>query len=227
MLSLAPPERLAALPQFPGHEETAAQKTTRYTSIAHDIAVVAFDPREAPVDGGKNGRVNTIALLLSVSFFESGWAHDADIGPCYLGKDGKGPRCDGGKAATIFQIEVGAGTTQEGWDKAALFGDREKATRAALHRINRSIKACARFGAEARLRQYASGSCEKGIPESTARVQFARKILTRFPAPKFGEPAGPVPVAPPALPSPYAPSIEAPVVTIVPPVTYARAEVRR
>ena len=139
MVYLAPPERLAILPAFPGWAETVDQRTARYESIANDIAAVVLDPEEKPLYGGPQGRGQTAALIVAVAFMESGFAPDVDKGPCYRGKDGKGLRCDSGRSASIMQIMVGDGRTKDGWKKADLFQDRTKAVRAALHLMHMSF----------------------------------------------------------------------------------------
>jgi hypothetical protein len=185
LLFLAPPERMAAQPAFPGWEEDTATKRARYAQIAEDIAVVVTDSTEAPAVGGKNGRARTAALIVAIAWKESAFARDVDLGPaCYRGRDGRSPRCDGGAAASIFQIRIGAGTTVEGWKQADLFADRKKAVRAALHLVRRSVNACSKYGALAALRSYASGSCERGHAASAARVQLAQRLLATLPPPK-------------------------------------------
>lgn len=173
----ASPEKLSALPQFPGWEESAEDKKTRYESIASDLYSVTYDPKEKPLFGGKLGRARTTALLLSIAFFESGYAKDVDQGPCYRGKDGKGTRCDGGKAACLMQIEVGEGKTTEGWTKADLFSDRKKCFRAALHLVRRSFLACHNLGADHLLDSYAGGMCGLGVKAGSARLQVGRKYF--------------------------------------------------
>jgi hypothetical protein len=175
LVYLAPPDKLAALPQLPGWHETAAQKLERYGSIAADVGAVAEElepksPRRAAV------------LLVALAFMEGGLAADVDTGPCYRPLLSS-PRCDGGAAFSLWQIRLGAGSTSEGWTGADLQGDRRKAARVALRMAWRSIRACSRRGHDAGLRAYASGSCDRGQEASAARLDLARRLLQRFPAP--------------------------------------------
>lgn len=167
MLALAPPAKLAALPSFPGWHETAEQRTARYMSIAEDIAAVTTSPRE-------------MAVLVAISFHESGWAPDVDKGPCWRGPSNDGPRCDGGRSATIFQLQA-AGDE----DARFLFSHRREAAKRALSAMRRSAKRCVpQYGADAALRAYASGACQGGIVESKAMVNLARRLLRDHPPPK-------------------------------------------
>lgn len=179
MTFLAPPDRLAAAPQYPGWEETVEQKQERYLSIAEDIAEVAFDPAEQPVFNGPRGRVGTAALILALAFGESGFARDVDQGPCYRGADGRSSRCDGGQSACMMQIRIGAGRTREGWSQADLFADRTKCLRAGMHLARRSFRACRGEQLEYRLNAYASGVCGRGHLGSQARMRLWRRIYDR------------------------------------------------
>jgi hypothetical protein len=170
---LAPPERLASLPQFPGWEETAEQKQARDTSIAEDISVVSRD--RAPKHPEK-----AAALLISLAFMEGGFAKDVDVGPCYRPLP-TSTRCDGGAAVSLWQIRIGEGSTPEGWTKADLQGDRRKAARVALRMAWQSITKCSGRGPDAGLRAYATGTCERGQEASAARLGLARRLLERFP----------------------------------------------
>lgn len=172
---LAPPERLAALPQFPGWQETAAQKLARDTSIAEDIAAVSLD--RAPKHPHR-----AAALLVALAFMEGGFAADVDIGPCYRPLPSS-PRCDGGAAVSLWQIRIGDGSTTDGWTRTDLQTDRRKAARVALRMAWHSITRCAQRGHDAGLRAYATGSCDHGQEASAARLGLARRLLERFAAP--------------------------------------------
>ncbi len=164
------------LPAYPGWAETDVQRLARYQSIADDIATVVLDPEEQPIVGGPHARAKTAAQLVAIASMESGFAPDADVGPCFRGLDGRGPRCDGGRAASVFQLHAGRhGTVAE------LFADRPRAVRAALHLVQRSVRACLTDGPEAALRIYAAGSCDRGREASAARVKLARRLLYSFP----------------------------------------------
>jgi hypothetical protein len=165
LVFLAPPEHRAALPAYPGWQETAGQRAARYQSIAEDIAAVATDPREH-------------ALLVAVAYHESGFAPDVDLGPCYRGPRNDSPRCDGGLAASMWQIRASHEERQE------LFADRRRAAARALGAMRRSAKHCAlKHGREAGLRAYASGSCERGVEESRVMVRLTLRLLAVRPPP--------------------------------------------
>jgi hypothetical protein len=183
MVWKAPPEKYAALPQFPGWKETAGERLERYRSIAADLAAVVLDPDERMAYRGARSRERTAALLLALAFMESGFAKDVDKGPCYRGRDGTFARCDGGLSACMLQIRVGAGTTSEGWSREELFADRRKCFRAALHKARRAMSSCVRRGPDALLNAYASGSCDRGLHESRERLAMARRFFDRRPAP--------------------------------------------
>lgn len=165
LIFLAPPEHRAALPAYPGWQETAQQRTARYCSIAEDIAETTTNPREQ-------------ALLVAVAYHESGFAPDVDLGPCYRGPRNDSPRCDGGLAVSMWQIQA------VGEDARSLFADRRKAAQRALAAMRRSAARCVpKHGREAGLRAYASGSCERGAKESEVMVRLTLRLLAANPPP--------------------------------------------
>lgn len=167
LIYLAPPERVAAIRPLPGWAENAEQRALRYRSISEDIAAVTSDAREQ-------------ALLVAIAHHESAFAVDVDKGPCYRGPRGDWSRCDGGRAVSIWQIQA------VGTDARELFADRRKAAARALEAIRRSARACAaKHGQEAALRVYASGSCLRGIEESSAMVRSALRLLRDRPPPSL------------------------------------------
>lgn len=170
---LAPPAKLAALPQLPGWEETEGQKLTRYASIAEDVDAVVLE--RAPRRPEK-----AAALLVALAYMEGGFARDVDLGPCYRPLPSS-PRCDGGRAVSLWQVRVGGGETEEGWTMADLQADRRRAAAVALRLAKRSIRQCVAYGPDAGLRAYASGSCERGQVESAARLGLARRLYLMFP----------------------------------------------
>lgn len=173
MLILAPPGKLAALPQYAGFEETAEERTSRYESFAADVAEVVKEG--APLPG--RSKTATGALLLALAFEESGFAKDADVGPaCYRGKDGKNARCDSGRSACALQVNLGKGKTPEGWTQADLFADRKKCLRVGLRLARRSFSACASMGATHLLDAYASGLCGLGVEKGSKRLATATRI---------------------------------------------------
>jgi hypothetical protein len=184
MVHVAPPDRLAAAPQLPGHFETAEQKLERYESIATDLYQIVYDPKFRPVFGGKKGRAETAALALGVAFHEGGFAHDVDVGPCYRGK-GFERRCDGGLAVCLMQIEIGAGATREGWTQADLLADRKKCFRSGISAIRRSMAACSKSKPDHRLSAYAQGGCDStiGMRKSAELFGQARQFVGKGPLP--------------------------------------------
>lgn len=183
MMQAAPPGRLAAAYQLPGHEETEAEKVARYESFASDLYEVVYDPSVKSLFAGKRGRALTAATILGVAYHESGFAHDVDVGPCYRGKNGHDTRCDGGMSACVMQIKIGQGTTLrsahgiEGLTQAELFQDRKLCFRVGLHMLRRSITSCTKRGPNERLNAYASGRCDDGADRSKEILNIVRKFL--------------------------------------------------
>ena len=149
----------------------------RYVAIARAIAEVVHDPDERPVYRGGLGRERSAALLLAVSYFESSWRRDVDLG---IGKLAFG---DTGRSCGLFQAHVGRGSTPEGYSCSDLVADRKKAARSALAAMRRSANACRTLGPYDILRVYASGSCEKGGKESRVRVSKAMDWFSLRPVP--------------------------------------------
>lgn len=183
MVAFAPPEQKARASQLPGHEETVAEKTARYESIADDLFAVVYDPNETPLFKGPKGRARTAALVLAVAYHESGFAHDVDVGPCYRGKDGAGARCDHGRSACVMQLHVGNGTTLQGYTQEELFADRKKCFRAGLGLLRRSFSECRNLPASHRLDAYASGVCDRGQDGSERLMALMEKFVAKKPLP--------------------------------------------
>ena len=155
LLMLAPPE------QYVVHHarfglETVGEREARYLSIAIDIAE---ELEEVP----EHRRRWLGALLVSVAYLESGFAPDVDLGPCAPVRG----RCDGGRAVSLWQLH--------GHPEQA--GDRPAAVATAIDQILQSASACRRYGPDAILRVYASGSCERGAAASARRVTLARRLV--------------------------------------------------
>lgn len=191
MTQAAPPAKLAAQYQLPGHEETAEQKTLRYEEFATDLYKVAYDPSVQPLYNGPKGRALTAAVLLAIAFHESGFAHDVDKGPCYRGKNGKDGRCDSGRSACSMQVQVGAGTTTlgahgiDGLTQADLFADRKLCFKAAMHIVRRSFR-CKHQPDGGRFNLYASGNCNEGLKPSREITGTVHRFLadqSRIPGP--------------------------------------------
>ncbi len=146
---------------LPGWAETPEARAARYVSIASDIATAATD---ACGDRADSCRRWAVATLVGIAWHESGFAADVDAGQCYRGRDGKGPRCDGGRAWSLWQL-------QGGGDEARLWAtDRVAAAREALRRAARSANACrGKLPAEEALTAYAGGACSGDAARRRAR----------------------------------------------------------
>lgn len=159
LLSLAPHAR-----QHPpaGWEETREAYEARLRSIAEDIASAADGDRERA------------AKLLGVAWHESGFAADVDAGLCAHEERG---RCDGGRAASLWQLQEADAV------RMMLYRlDRRAAAREALRRIERSERACSANAPAERLAAYAGGVCSLLSARSSARalwtsVERARRAM--------------------------------------------------
>lgn len=179
MQSLAPAERVTRLPQYPGWEETAEQRTARYEEIAKDLHTVL--QREPALFVGDEDKLRTGAQVLAVAFMESGFQKDVDRGPCYRGSPSTKGRCDGGRSACMLQIMVASGTTHEGYTKQDLFSDRTKCFESGLRRMRKSMMSCTVLGGpDAGLNQFASGSCLRGLKASRARLRLGQVAFDRL-----------------------------------------------
>lgn len=85
----------------PPAQETFEDGMIRYGAIADAARDVSYDPSEKPIFGGRYGRARTMALLLAVSLFESGYRKDVDLNV------GKLARGDGGRSWCLMQIQLG------------------------------------------------------------------------------------------------------------------------
>ncbi len=172
----------AASPQ-PGWAETPEAQASRLASIAYDISLASFgDDGHKPEQAIPGGPAMMAAVLVALAWKESGWSADADRGPCYRGRSGLSARCDSGMAATLWQLKIGAGKTREGWTQADLFGDRRKAVSVAARMVQQSWGCVRKYGEDAALNAYASGSCSNGAASGLARLKLARKLLAEHPA---------------------------------------------
>lgn len=165
MLAWAPPGRSG----IKDASETAEAGTARYGEIARDAARVAFDPGERPLVAGPRARSQSLAVLLSVAYHESGFRRDVDLG---LGPLARGSGTD----SCLMQIRVGKGTTPEGWSHADLVADRVKCFRAGFRLLRRSIGACRRLPPLDWLSAYARGQCAVDEPTSHALIGPAFQV---------------------------------------------------
>jgi len=151
MLAKAPPGRSHIVEA----RETVEAGAARYGEIAEAIADVS------------GGNARTAALLLAVSFHESGWRRDVDLG---RGKLARGS----GRDSCLMQVRV---TTDE---HRALTADRRRCFRLGLERLQRSLNACRHLPRLDRLAAYASGACDRGRLESRARMKTADDFEARI-----------------------------------------------
>lgn len=192
LLYAAPPDRLDAAP---GWDETPAARAARYDAIAADVAAVVYAPDAVLLYAGPRARAHTAALLVAVAVLESGLAADVDRGPCYRGRDGRGPRCDRGRAYSLWQVH-----------DPAVQGDRRAAARAALRLMRGSFGVAAGMGrdrgwdaatvAAHRLDVYA-GTGPAAHRLGAARLALADRLAARPGAPRDAEVLAP-PAGPPA-----------------------------
>jgi hypothetical protein len=175
MLHLSPEERWKSLP---GHEETKAERRARYEAIAADIASTVEKG-----DAIHKKREADAALLVAVTYLESGFQKDVDVGPCYR-PNANDKRCDEGRAACIAQIRIRDGYTSEhthgiaGLTLADLFKERKKCLAIAKFMLRRSFRACTKDGPDARMDVYASGRCGYGREEGKKRLKLAEKLMS-------------------------------------------------
>lgn len=176
-------------------KETQEDGKARYEKIADAMISVIYDPAEKPLFGGKYGRAKTLALVASMSWFESGYRKDVDLGVGPLG------RGDGGQSWCMMQILVGreqldgksknrVSLTKDYYklhtspkDRTVGFGgenlvkDRVACFRVGLHLARRSFHGCRAYHVQDRLGIYGSGGCIKNWEPSRVRVKKAQKWL--------------------------------------------------
>jgi hypothetical protein len=128
----------------------------RYREVAADVDAVVRDA--APLFGGSHGRERTAALLLAVAYMESGLRDD--------NVRGKAGECG------LWQTMPVAGRCPE---------TRRDAAALALDMMRRSFTACRASPIDDRLAVYASGRCDRGLTESRARMQLARRWYAAHP----------------------------------------------
>ena len=151
--------------------ETAEAGAARYTEIARAAASVAFDPEARPLLSGPHARSQTLAILLSVAFHESGFRRDVDLGV--------GPLARGsGTDSCLMQIRVGRGNTVEGYSHADLVASRDKCFRVGMRLLRHSIGACRSLAVLDWLSAYARGQCVADEPTSHALIGPALHVKT-------------------------------------------------
>lgn len=191
MLSWMPPGRS----YIPAAKETKEEGSDRYAEIADSMISVVYDPAEKPLFGGKYGRAKTLALIASMSWFESGYRKDVDFG---LGSLGRG---DNGKSWCMMQVLLGKdglgrspkrvhltqdsfkliGKNDALWDQSLggehLVQSRTGCFRTGLHMARNSFRACRGLPVEDRLGVYGAGKCIAGWSKSRVRVKKAQRWL--------------------------------------------------
>lgn len=171
----------------PENQETIEEAARRYTEIAQAIATVAYDPERPPlVRDEEFARAKTALLLASIASYESGFLRSVDFG---LGKRGRG---DYGRSHCMMQINLGRNRTDTSllarmigkeWSGDDLVGDRVKCFTAGHMLVAKSFNACRHLPFNHRLAVYASGSCDKGHPESKHRITRAINWYAKHNAP--------------------------------------------
>jgi len=157
--------------------ESAAQGKARYAAIARAIAQVSLDPKEQPLYQGEQARAQTAALLLAISFHESTWRRDVDLG---TGPAARG----GGRYWCMMQIAVDKGKTAEGWTGTQLVQNRQRCFRTGLHILQRGKRFCDKQRGGSFINHYASGYCDRGGQAVAQRLRTYRRWLRKHPVPK-------------------------------------------
>lgn len=167
-----PPERYALFPTYPEAQETAKERTDRYQEIAQDIAEVVSEGQNTPA----TSRRYTASLLFAIAIHESGLAKDVDVGPCAPERLKKGG-CDGGRAASLWQIQ--------GYDVPT----RRDAARIALRLARRSLMVCRDLPPPERLAAYAAGNCasKMGRFRSSEIYSLQKRLLATPVPPRIAE----------------------------------------
>ena len=171
MVAASPPDVASARTTHADAQETAADRLDRYRGIAHAVAAVSEDPNTSLPFAGPSAVARSAALVLAVSFFESGWRRDVDLG---VGKLARGSGVD----SCLLQLRVGSGVTAEGWTHDDLTSDREKCVRAGLAKMRRSLATCRALPVAERLSAYAAGNCDSDRGRADSRKKFA--VLDRW-----------------------------------------------
>lgn len=181
MLWTLPPERIVPFISIEARKETVAERSARYESIASDVIAVVFDPAEAPLFAGDDGRAKTAATVLGLTRYESDWHLDVDNGVT---------RGDHKRSWCIGQVLLdadGVAKTPEGWTGPDLVADRKKCVRVVLRMARESFRACRALPVEERLALYARGSCDsvEGQKLSRTRMRLALALFAHRAPPKL------------------------------------------
>ena len=141
--------------------ETEVEMRARFAEIARDVAVTI--DRDDPIQG--LSKDETGALMLSLSFHESGWRVDVD----------RGETSGGHRDFCLMQIRDAARDVRE---------DRLACLREGLKLMKASWRLCKDSPERDRLAAYASGRCSAGLLESEAIVDPWRRWLAAHPPPR-------------------------------------------
>jgi hypothetical protein len=114
-------------------------------------------------------------LILAVSYMESGWRKDVDLGV------GRFARGDGGASWCMMQVHLGRRRTPEGWSGPELVASRDRCFRTGLRALRRSVNACRARPMGEWLNAYASGACTRGAVESRRRMGLAMRWFAARP----------------------------------------------
>lgn len=185
MVSMSPPGRSYIKDAIESKEDGLL----RYEEIADSAISVVYDENEKPIFRGEFGRARTLALLISVAWFESGFRKDVDLGV------GELARGDNGKSWCMMQVNLGKPNPLTGKtshrvvltddkveitnDKSIGFGgedlifDRKSCFKVGLHMIRKSFNSCAGIALLDKLSVYGSGKCVNNMPGSRYRIQKA------------------------------------------------------
>lgn len=137
--------------------EPRSRTEARYWSIADDIAAVALDETEEPIDGD---RVWTAVLLASIASFEG--AFRADVDACQVG--------DNDDSWSLWQLRI---------KKRDACGSRRDAARAALRMAKASIEACRRVPGSDVLGVYTTGHCWRNL-QARLRLRRAKNFMAQI-----------------------------------------------
>jgi len=188
MVDVSPPGMKSPYPEA---EETKEEAEARYRSIARDILLVVFDPETQVLFKGPHGRTRTAAVVVAIMAHESSFKKHVDYG---LGKYGRG---DNGNSWCMMQHNIGQGRTIkwnwkhkrtvrwgdppeevfQGYTGKELLADRTKCIEEGVKIARLSFRVCSKNALEHRLSSYASGNCEKGLPQSENRMSTAFKFM--------------------------------------------------
>lgn len=193
MTSLFPPAMLAQQEVFiPEANESVAQVEERYRGWSEAIAKEVYE-NENILYKGAEGKKKTVALVLAIMKYESGFRRDVDLG---IGRErlAKIGWNDHGRSWCMMQINLGkkpylrngtwvedsAVNTEEGFSGRDLLADRGKCVKAGINILRKSMSTCRHLPAKDWLRAYASGTCDNGGYQSESRMRLSWRILEKY-----------------------------------------------